>query len=176
MRRALVVGLCGFLVPEFGVGDVAIYGSIRAERGSLEIDPELLRELAAALPSARSVRGVESAAIVTSPRAKADLALRFGAHAVDMESFALVERLKFGGVSAAIVRVGSDVSGDELPDLSGALDAAGNLHPLSAARALLRRPAAGLRLARNGLRALAVLERTVEQLCSYASKAGVPGP
>jgi nucleoside phosphorylase len=176
MRRALVVGLCGFLVPEFGVGDVAIYGSLRAERGSLEIDPELVLELAAALPSAHSVRGVESAVIVTSPRAKTDLAQRFGAQAVDMESFTLVERLKLGGVSAAVVRIGSDASGDELPDLSAALDAQGNLHPLSTARALLRRPAAGLRLARNGLRALAVLGRTVEQLCAYASEAVVPKP
>ena len=140
------------------------------------IDAALLRALEAALPSARRVRGVESPAIVTSPAAKTALAAHSGAQAVDMESFALVERLQRSGVAAAVVRVGSDRSNDELPDLSRALDAAGNLHPLHAARALLRRPAAGFRLARNGMRALAVLERTVERLGAQAFEGVLPTP
>ncbi len=174
MRGAVVVGLCGFLDPALAVGEAALYGSIRSVAGgSLAIDPDALAELAAALPAARRVRAVESSALAASPRAKADLALRFGAQAVDMESFALVERLQRAGVVAGVVRVGSDRSADELPDLTAAVDAEGNLDPWKAARAMFRRPAAGLRLARNALRALAELERTVERLAAYAS-AGEP--
>jgi hypothetical protein len=91
-----------------------------------------------------------------------------------MESFTLVERLRRAGVGAGIVRVGSDTSDDELPDLAVALDSSGELDRLKLARILLARPAAGLRLARNGLRALAALERTVEQLCAYVPGAVSP--
>ncbi len=171
MRAAVVVGLCGFLVPELSVGEVALYGSIRSlAGGSLAIDPDALRELVSALPFARRVRALESSSIVTSPRAKAELALRFGAQAVDMESFALVERLQRAGIVAGVVRIGSDGSGDDLPDFAAALDGRGGLDPWKAARAMLRRPAAGLQLARNGLRALAQLERTVERIGAHASR------
>ena len=59
-------------------------------------------------------------------------------------------------------------------DLAVALDSSGELDRLKLARILLARPAAGLRLARNGLRALAALERTVEQLCAYVPGAVSP--
>jgi adenosylhomocysteine nucleosidase len=171
---ALVVGLCGFLVPCLRVGEVVIYSSIQDEHVTLEIDAALLKELAALLPSAQSVRAVQSPAIVALPSAKAALAQRFGAQAVDMESFTLVEHLRRGGVAAGIVRVGSDTSDDELPDLAGALDCNGRLDRMKLARIVLGRPSAGLRLARNGLRALAALERTVEELCAYRPGATSP--
>ena len=174
LHGALVIGLCGFLVPGLRVGEDAIYSSIQDEHVTLEIDAALVKELSALLPSARSVRAVQSPAIVALPSAKDALAQRFGAQAVDMESFTLVERLRRAGVGAGIVRVGSDTSDDELPDLAVALDSSGELDRLKLARILLARPAAGLRLARNGLRALAALERTVEQLCAYVPGAVSP--
>ena len=177
MRAAVVVGLCGWLTPEFGVGDVALYGSIRSAEGrSLAIDPDALRELAAVLPSARPVCAVESGSIVSSARAKAELARRSGAQAVDMESFALVDRLQRAGIPVGVVRVGSDRSDEELPDLATALDERGRLDPWKTLGAMLRRPGAGLRLARDGLRALAELERTVERIGGYASGAAPSKP
>jgi hypothetical protein len=79
-------------------------------------------------------------------------------------------------VPVAVVRVGSDRSNEDLPDLGAAVDARGELVAWRVAKAMLQRPAAGVRLARNGMRALRALETTVAQLCAYASAAAVPKP
>jgi nucleoside phosphorylase len=173
-RRALVVGLCGFLVPGLRAGDAAIYTSIQDELVTLDIDSALLEELGALLPSAHKVRAVQTLEIVALPSDKSALAQRFDSQAVDMESFTLVERLRREGVEAAVVRIGSDASDDELPDLSGAIDSSGRLSQVQLARIVVSRPAAAILLARNGLRALAALQRAVEQLCAQAPGVDVP--
>ena len=168
------MGLCGFLVPGFRVGDVAVYRSIRDESAGLEIESGFFEELRALLPSAHGVRAIQSPAIVALPSEKSALAARFDAQAVDMESFTLVEYLRRGGVEVGVVRIGSDASDDELPDLSPALDSSGRLSQVKLARIVASRPAAAFLLARNGLRALAALQRAVEKLC--AQDPGVEAP
>lgn len=167
LGAALIVGLCGFLAPELRTGEPAIYESIRSNGSVLQPDRELRDLLGAALPGATRVRAVQSAGIVWSSSVKASLARAASAQAVDMESFTLIDCLRRAGVRVAVVRVGSDAAGDDLPDLSAAFDAQGQLRPPELTRAMLRRPAAALRLVRNGLRALASLERSVEQICRY---------
>jgi nucleoside phosphorylase len=177
LQRALVVGLCGFLVPGLRVGDAAIYRSVQSvqdEGVALDVDSGPFEELGTLLPSAHKVRAVQSGAIVALPSEKSALAERFDVQAVDMESFTLLERLRRGGVEVGVVRIGSDASDDELPDLSPALDASGRLSQVQLARIVVSRPAAALLLARNGLRALAALQRAVEQVCAQGPGAGAP--
>ncbi len=189
MHGAVVVGLCGLLAPELNVGDVLVYGSIVSSNGdrrgleaasptdgldptSATLDPALASLVCEALPGARGgIRAVESPALVATAEAKRALAQSSAAQAVDMESLTLVARLATAGVPAAVVRVGSDRCDDDLPDLGAAVDARGDLVPWRVAMAMLRRPGAGVRLARNGMRALRALEASVEQLCAYASAA-----
>jgi nucleoside phosphorylase len=164
--RVLVTGLCGLLSSAFVVGDALVYRDIRHDGTSpLALDPELTEALAGRVPGAQTgIRAAASDSIVTSPGAKAALGRRFGADAVDMESYALAEVLGRSGARVAVVRVGSDAVHDHLPELDRALDGSGGFDGLALALAMLRRPLAGLRLASNGMRALRALERVVYTL------------
>jgi nucleoside phosphorylase len=166
IRRALVTGLCGLLSDSLAVGDALAYGEVRHPHAHPILLERLLIDLVAErVPGMQSgIRAVHSDTIVCSAAAKADLAARFDAEAVDMESFALVERLHRSGIAVAIVRVGSDAARHDLPDLERARDGAGGLDTSAVLLAMVRRPLAGARLAANGVRALGALRRTVSAL------------
>ena len=164
--RILVTGLCGLLSPAFVVGDALAYRDIRRDgQAPLRLDNELSDLLASRVPGIQTgIHALASDRIVTTARDKATVGRRSGTAAVDMESYAFAEVLGRAGACVAVVRVGSDAAGDDLPDLDRALDGSGGLDGLALGLAMLRRPLAGLRLARNGTRALAALERVVYAL------------
>jgi len=166
---ALSTGLCGALSPAFLVGDALVYRELlRDGTGPIALDGVLAESVAARLPGSQSgVRGIASDTIFTSVERKRAAAARYRADAVDMESYALSERLGRAGVAVAVVRIASDAAGDELPDLNRALDGSGGIDPLALALAMLSRPLAAVALARNGTRALAALERIVRQLAAH---------
>ena len=163
MGRALVVGLCGLLSPAFAVGETLVYGEIvSATEATVTIDRELASDVARTLGRIQSgIRALGVADVVTSGFEKLDLGRRYDAQAVDMESLPIVRALQRAGVAVAVARVGSDAASDDLPDLHMALDGSGGLDGFALALAMLRRPVAGARLARNGTRALAALEATI---------------
>lgn len=166
MGHALVVGLCGLLSPAFFVGETLVYGEIvSATEATVTIDRGFASDVARALGHAQSgIRALGVADVVTSGSQKLDLGRRFDAQAVDMESLPLVRLLARAGVTVAVARIGSDAAGDDLPDLHMALDGSGGLDSFALALAMLRRPVAGARLARNGTRALAALEAMIGEL------------
>lgn len=160
----VILGLCGLLVPDFSVGDSLVYAEIvDAQGASLVLDEALARELSA-VAQRGGIRAFASDALVATPAAKSALAERYDAQVVDMESFVLARSLQAAGVTCGVLRVASDGAADELPDLSAALDPSGDLNGPRAARAFVRRPLAGARLAFNALRALRALERVVQRL------------
>jgi len=165
-ERILVTGLCGLLSPAFIVGDALVYRDIRHNGDApLLLDDRLSGALAARVPGAQTgIRALASESVVTSAADKVALGRSSGADAVDMESYALADVLGRAGDRVAVVRVGSDAAGDDLPELDRALDGSGGFDGLALALAMLRRPRAGLRLARNGTRALGALERVVYSL------------
>ena len=166
MGRALVVGLCGLLSPAFAVGETLVYGEIvSASEATVTIDRALASDVARTLGRVQSgIRALGVADVVTSGFEKLDLGRRYNAQAVDMESLPIVRALQRAGVAVAVARVGSDAASDDLPDLHMALDGSGGLDGFALALAMLRRPVAGARLARNGTRALAALEATIGAL------------
>ncbi len=174
-RFALVTGLCGALDPAFCVGEVLLYASIlaghnpSAETATIATDSELTLRLQRAIRGAQSgVRGITVENAITRPNDKRLLAAASGAHAVDMESFALVSRLREAGVSVAVLRVVSDGASDELPDLKDALTGPGlSLSRLAAS--IVRKPLGGLRLIAGGTRALRALRNAFRAI----STAGV---
>ncbi len=163
---SLVTGLCGLLSPAFAVGDTLVYREIAGDDlETLTLDRRLGDAIAAKLPNVQTgIRAYASDRVVTTAHAKFDLGARTHAGAVDMESHAVAEQLMHHGLTVAVVRVASDGANETLPDLDRALDGSGGMDGLALALAMVREPRAGIRLARNGTRALAALRRTLETI------------
>lgn len=165
LADALVVGLCGATAPFIAAGDVLVYGSIERPSGErIGLDPGLVRDVQTRLSGAHAgMRGLSVDAVVSSADRKRELFAR-GIDAVDMESFAVAERLRAATVRTAIVRAASDGPDDDLPDFSAAIDANGKLRGGAVAAAMLRRPHAAWRMSAAALRALRAIERSVAAL------------
>jgi hypothetical protein len=161
--RVLIAGLCGGLSPALAVGDALFYASILDPDGPrVETDAPLTARLLDTVPAVQSgVRALASAVVVVDAAEKAVLARRYDVDAVDMESLPLVRRLTQAGHRVAVLRVVSDCVDDDLPDLNAAVGAGGALSGSGLLAVSLRKPAAALRMARNGARALGALERAV---------------
>ena len=153
------------LSAAFVVGDALVYQELQREGvRPLKLERALGDSIAACLPGAQTgIRGLASDEILTSASRKRAAAARFGADAVDMESFVLTERLQRAGVAVA-----SDAAADELPELDRALDGSGGIDGFALALAIARRPLRGARLVRNGIRSLAALERAVYRIAVAA--------
>ena len=162
-RRVLVTGLCGSLDARFRPADVLLYASIEGTDGvSLATDLDLTAAVQRAVPGALSgIRALSVGHIVTRATEKRALAQRHGCHAIDMESLALLARLRRAGSSVAVLRVVSDGVDDDLPDLNAALDVAGNLDPKALARVCFFSPIAALRMTLGATRGLRQLRRSV---------------
>ncbi len=150
---ALVVGLCGGLVPRLREGQVAIYRhvlSAEAGREPVQTSPNLVSALTNGLTSA----GIEAAItvgvtvdhFVTDPRERQQLSSR-GCDVVDMESHALVSVFTRNGVPSAVIRVVSDDCRRPMPKRS---------------KAFLTEPLRTAGLLRSAFHALQVLRRTLE--------------
>jgi len=159
-QRLLIMGLCGSLDPRFGLGSVVIYQACIGLDGQTETcDPDLRLELGRVLPNAE-VLALTSARVVSLAREKRQYHAQFGAQVVDMEGQVALKVLTRHGIAVAMVRVVSDDSEHDLPDLNAAFTPQGGLQPLALAQALLKSPMAGLRLVHGSLQALRVLAQT----------------
>jgi nucleoside phosphorylase len=163
LRAALITGVCGLLSPAFAAGETLVYGELLAEGAApIVLDRTLIEALGTLLAGAQTgIRAVASERIVTSAEAKRDLFARTSAEAVDMETYAVAERLAAAGLAVAALRTASDAAGDGLPDIASALGPDG-LDGRALAVAILRDPRAGLRLIDGGVRALGALRRSME--------------
>lgn len=167
-ERAIVVGLCGILSPAFRVGDALVYREIVTPDERFAFDRALSGLVADRIAGAQSgIRAFAGDGIVTRSLDKIALGERYAAQAVDMETVAVARTFSAAGIAVAALRVGSDGVADDLPALERALDASGGMDGLALALTMLRQPVAGVRLARNGVRALAALERAVYALFSH---------
>jgi hypothetical protein len=170
----ILIGMCGSLSPDLPVGAVVRYRScVAADGRELVCDTDLTIEIAAALDRLASavepslsplVRGVTVERAVSKASEKIALAQASGADVVDMEGAYVLERCEARGIRCAIVRVVSDGSRDDLPDLSGAFDTRGNLRPVALALSFARAPRAALRFILGSAGALRVLRRVASAL------------
>ena len=167
---ALSTGLCGLLSPAFLVGDALVYRELRREASaSLHLDAALGDGVARRVPGAQSgIRALASDTILTTSERKRAAAAHFGTEAVDMESYALAQRLQGAGVALAVLRVGSDALGDDLPELNRALTGSGDIDAFALGLAMMRAPVRAARLARNGIHALRALEDAMYHLAAAA--------
>ncbi|KAM3099216.1 phosphorylase [Phormidesmis sp. 146-12] len=153
----LVMGLCGSLTAQFQVGDVVLYRECVDQSGTIwTCDASQFEKIAP------PVRGLTSDRILTSAIEKRNLGKLHQSAVVDMEGIAILKGLP--GASISMLRVVSDDSEYDLPDLSGAIDSEGRLQPLPLAMGLIKQPIAATRLIRGSLKGLQALQSLTASL------------
>lgn len=133
-------GLCGSLRPDYRVGDVLVAGALSSSFNTkpLRTDDSLFQFAAAS--GARPVDLLHtSETLVRLPREKALLAPL--AHAVDMESYAILEAAVAHRIPGVAIRAVSDAHDQSLPyDFAGALNDLGHLSFVHLLGQIARRP------------------------------------
>ncbi len=160
----LLMGLCGSLSPDLGVGDWVLYQNC-TDVSSTEFVPPLACDAAVLLTlqerlqnSVATVTSATSALMIHRAADKLALARRCQSAVVDMEGYAFLKTLESVGVPAGMLRVVSDDSVHDLPDLSAAMTATGTLDPLKLGLSMATQPIGALRLIQGSLKGLKQLE------------------
>ena len=161
-QNVLLMGLCGSLLPQYAIGDVVVYRECVDEANSVQYcDSQVTTLLQNKLKDKASlVKGLTSDRIIYSASEKQHLGQLYNTDVVDMEGFAVLEVFK----EVAMVRVISDDSHHNLPNIASAISPDGVLLPLPLAMGMIRQPIAASRLILGSLRGLRVLENTTKLL------------
>ncbi|MGA9380314.1 MAG: phosphorylase [Phormidium sp.] len=169
--RVLIMGLCGSLSPQYAVGDVVLYESCRYEGSVAECDRPFTTQLYNHLKTkATLVKSLTSDSVVYSTCEKRQLAETYTAEVVDMEGFAALKILSQRGISVAMLRVVSDDSKHNIPNLNSAIDTQGNLQPLPLARQMIAQPIAAFNLIKGSLQGLKLLQQVASELNNLNSE------
>jgi len=163
--RVLVMGLCGSLSQRYAVGDVVLYQNCSYQGQVQECDRLFTHQLYSRLRQQVSlVKGLTSDRVIWSAAEKLHLGELFDTDVVDMESFAALEFFQQMGIAATVMRVVSDDSQHDIPNLTSAISADGSLQTLPLAWRLIRQPLAATRLIRGSLQGLKVLEKLAQSV------------
>jgi hypothetical protein len=155
--RVCVMGLCGSLRSDLPVGTVVTYENCRDESGRVwpcEIDINVTQVVA----------GWTSDRVICAAMHKQALANRTNADVVDMEGTAIAEFFSTQSIPVTMLRVVSDDVTGDIPDLSNAIDAEGNLQPWALGWAFVQQPIAAARLIRGSLLGLNQLKKIAAQI------------
>jgi nucleoside phosphorylase len=168
----LLMGLCGSVSPSLGIGDWVLYENC-TDDGSVRSVPPVSLACDAALKTTLQERLGDAVTIVTAATCdrlihravdKQALAQRYGVQTVDMEGYAFLKALESTPISVGMLRVVSDDSCHDLPDLSTAMTQAGTLDPIKLAVSMVTQPRSALRLIQGSLRSLKQLENATARL------------
>lgn len=166
--RVLIMGLCGSLSPKYEVGDVVLYESCRYGGEVLECDRPFTTQLYNHLKTKVAlVKSLTSDSVVYSTSEKRQLAETSSAEVVDMEGFAALNVLNKRGISVAMLRVVSDDSQHNIPNLNSAIDDRGNLQPLPLAWEMIPQPIAAFHLIKGSLQGLKLLQQAASEVILF---------
>lgn len=164
--RVLMMGLCGSLVPFLQAGDPVLYQTVLSRSSSLPplpCDRALTNTLHQRLgEQVLLVTALTSDRVICTAAEKRVLSQE--ASVVDMEGYTALEFFHQTGTPIASLRVVSDDCHRDIPDLSAAFNAAGNLQPGKAAIAMFRQPLAAAHLIQGSLQGLQELKRLTAML------------
>jgi hypothetical protein len=164
-QRVLLMGLCGSLNQRYGVGDIVLYGDCVYQGNLQECNYTYIKDIQSQLEDqVYIVKGLTSDRLISLAAEKRSLHEKFAADVVDMEGFTALEFFQPRGVPVAMLRVVSDDSHHDIPDLALAIAPDGSLLPLPLATTLIRLPLAAIRLIRGSLQGLKVLENVTYRL------------
>lgn len=156
--NVIVMGLCGSLSPKLAVGEAVQYMQC-CDLSGQSWPCQLIT-----LPELTSVIGLTSDRLVVTAQAKQHLVRIHQADVVDMEGTAVLSVLAPLGIAVTMLRVVSDDAQHDVPDISAAITAQGNLQPWLLAQGLLRQPIAASRLIRGALQGLDQLQKIAAHL------------
>jgi Phosphorylase superfamily len=157
-KQVLLMGLCGSLNQRYNVGDIVLYRDCVYQENLQECERTFTANIHTHIRDKVSfVKGLTSDRIICSAAEKRHLHQKTGADVVDMEGFTTLEFCQQIGISVAMLRVVSDDSLHDIPDLTSAISTDGSLQPLPLAWGLIRQPLAATRLIRGSLQGLKVL-------------------
>ncbi|WNZ46304.1 hypothetical protein Q2T42_00435 [Leptolyngbya boryana CZ1] len=157
----LVMGLCGSLSSQVGIGELALYHScVNFSGEEIACDRSFTQRLQNHFRVA-SMRGFISDRVICSVAEKRALGEKYQADVVDMEGFAIAQRY-----SVAMLRVVSDDLQFDLPDLSDAI-VDGKIQGMRMAKAMVKKPIAASRLIQGSLAALKRLRQIAAEIETF---------
>ena len=159
------MGLCGSLTATWRVGDRVFYQSCKDASGRVWacdriLTAQIQQRLQEEIPR---VQAFTSDHILSSAHEKQQLGQFHQADVVDMEGSAILTALG-AECAIAMLRVVSDDTDHDLPDLSAAISPEGTLRLLPLTANIMRQPIAALRLIRGSLKGLRTLQATAARL------------
>lgn len=170
-----IMGLCGSLNPTLTVGDAVVYQScIDAQQPRSVPEWHCNRQLLMSVQQHLKNSVIPVTAITTDHMVhrvadKRMLAQQYNAQVVDMEGAAIFTALKDTDIQILTLRVVSDDLNHELPDVSRAITAEGQLKLIPLAQALLKEPRKGWNLVRGSMQGLKKLEAIAAALATGIS-------
>ncbi|MDJ0635060.1 MAG: phosphorylase [Xenococcaceae cyanobacterium MO_188.B29] len=183
----LIMGLCGSLSPQYQVGDIVLYqdsvfslsSSLQQQKNNQEVardytkdkrgifEPQLTNYIYNCLQDKiTKVTGLTSDRLIWSAEEKLALGKQYQASVVDMEGLVLLKFLQKHNHRVAMLRVVSDSTHYDIPNLSRAIDSTGKLQNIPMAIAMIKQPVAAMRLVKDALKGLAILQQITTELFS----------
>ena len=162
----LMMGLCGSLTRKYQVGDIVLYQNCLYQGNLQECNNYFTTDIYTRLGDHVSlVRGLTSDRIVCTAAEKHHLHQQHGADVVDMEAYPFLEFFhQFPDKQVAILRVVSDDSNHDIPNITSAISENGSLRPFPLAWELIRQPQSARRLITGSLKGLQVLTAVTQLL------------
>ena len=164
----LMMGLCGSLSRKYQVGDIVLYqnclyqGNLQECNCNRYFTTDIYTRLG---DHVSLVRGLTSDRIVCTAAEKHHLHQQYGADVVDMEGYPFLEFFRqFPDKQVAILRVVSDDSNHDIPNITSAISENGSLRPFPLAWELIRQPQSARRLITGSLKGLKVLTAVTQLL------------
>ncbi|VEP18439.1 Phosphorylase [Hyella patelloides LEGE 07179] len=171
-KRVLMMGLCGSLSTQHSVGDAVLYQNCYGQNSQNNIvtNQELNQLINQKLNleelhlNISWVSGITSDRVIATITQKQQLARKFTANVVDMESFAYLNLLQQNKIAVSILRIVSDDVKYNLPNLEQTISESGNIKPVTMAREMLKQPIASIRFIKSSLQGLKKLQEVTIQL------------
>ncbi|MGC9504305.1 hypothetical protein [Baaleninema sp.] len=164
VSRVLLMGLAGSLSPQWTPGTATLcHECVTVEGTAVTSEANWINSLSLELPEVRACT-VEKA--VVRAEDKRQLYRTTQADIVEMEGLAVFEAFS----EAAMVRVVSDGSDRDIPDLSEAIDPSGRLKPLALSLAFVRQPRAAFHLIRGSMAGLQSLKQITRQMVAKIAR------
>lgn len=158
---------CFAFRPEFDLHEKSIKASDEMGVCDFQVSSSLRQILLADGVQCMFGAGLTLDFMVTSAEEKMAMGESYGAAAVDMESYDIIQVATQFGLPVVTLRVILDEAGQKTPDFNLALDAHGKIHPLKSLLALAMRPLAAMQF----FYSLARAQRVLEQAAKLALKA-----
>lgn len=172
----LVMGLCGSLSAQYRAGAAVLYQACHTvDDQTANCDPRFSDWIATQIPAELPrVQALTSPRFISSAAEKQQLATAHKTDVVDMEGAAILAALLPLKVRVAMLRVVSDGSEWDMPNLTTAIRVNGRLSPSRLLIEMAQQPKASLQFVRGSLQGLRRLRQITTDLFDAGSSLAQP--